>query len=406
MGSSLETLCGQAYGAKQYQKIGIYVQRAMLVLSVISIPMAFVWANIDRILVAMGQNVVIASKAGQYAVWLIPTLFGYAISQPFEYLLQSQSLVMPLLLISLSVLVCHAPICWLLVFKSGMGFTGAALANSISCWIDAALLAIYVGFSPQCVKTRVSLSLEALQDLKNFFKLAVPSAAMICLEWWSYEVLVILSGLLSNPELQTATISICVSTESLIYMISFGLGAAASIRVSNELGAGNPHKALGAVCTAVTLAISEVLPVAVILLLIRNVWGHVYSDEREVIVAVAGLMPFLSLSTSFDGLQAVFSGVARGAGWQKVGAVINLGSFYIVGLPVGCVLAFVLHLEGKGLWLGLTLGVFVQVMAYLFLTYFTDWKREATKAAIRIDACSGIKESMLEPGAKEGIFGH
>ncbi|KAH7306803.1 hypothetical protein KP509_22G031300 [Ceratopteris richardii] len=89
-----------------------------------------------------------------------------------------------------------------------MGFTGAAFVNSISCWIGAALLAIYVGFSPKCVKTTVSLSFEAFQDLKTFFKLAVPSAAMICLEWCSYEILVILSGLLSNPELQTATISI------------------------------------------------------------------------------------------------------------------------------------------------------------------------------------------------------
>ena len=40
-------------------------------------------------------------------------------------------------------------------------------------------------------------------------------------------------------------------------------------------------------------------------------------------------------------------GVARGAGWQKTGAFVNLGSFYVVGLPVGCVLAFLSHLQGK-----------------------------------------------------------
>ncbi|KAH7306758.1 hypothetical protein KP509_22G028300 [Ceratopteris richardii] len=398
MGSSLETLCGQAYGAKQYRKMGIYVQRAILVLNVTAIPLAFIWANIERILVVLGQDAAIASKAGQYAVWLIPTLFGNATSQPFTKLLQTQSLVTPLLLISLSVLVCHAPICWILVFKSGMGFTGAALANSISYWIDVALLALYVRFSPKCAQNRVPLSMEALQDLIPFLKLALPSAAMICLEWWSYEVLVILSGFLSNPELQTATISVCVNTESLIYMISFGLSAAASTRVSNELGAGHPHKARGAVYTAATLSVIEVLLVAMLLLLIRNAWGQVYSNEREVIVAVAGLMPLLSLSTSFDGLQAVFSGVARGAGWQKVGAVINLGSFYIAGLPVGCILAFLLHMEGKGLWLGLTLGAFVQFLAFVVLTHFTDWEKEARKAAIRVAAYSGVEEPILESG--------
>ncbi|KAH7284767.1 hypothetical protein KP509_34G069800 [Ceratopteris richardii] len=285
MATPLETLCGQAYGAKQYRKMDIYVQRAIFVLNVTAIPLAFICANIERILVVLGQDAAIASKAGQYAVWLIPTLFGNATSQLFNKLLQTQSLVTPLLLISLSVLVCHAPIYWILVFKSGMGFTGVALANSISYRIDVALLALYVRFSPKCAQNRVPLSMEALQDLIPFLKLALPSAAMICLEW-------------------------C---------------AAASPRVSNELGAGHPHKARGAVYTAATLSVIEVL------------LGQVYSNEREVIVAVAGLMPLLSLSTSFDGLQAVFSGVARGA-------VINLGSFYIAGLPVGCILALLLHM--------------------------------------------------------------
>lgn len=395
MGCALETLCGQAFGAKQYQKMGIYLQRAIVVLNVTAIPLAFLWANMESILVTLKQDARIASKAGEYAVWLIPTLFGNATSQPFTKFLQAQSLVAPLLLISLSVLLCHVPICWLLVFKSGMGFTGAALANSISYWIDVLLLALYVRFSKRCAHSRAPLSLEALQDLKGFFKLAIPSAAMICLEWWSYEVLVILSGFLNNPELQTATISVCVNTESLIFMLPMGLSAAASTRVSNELGAGHPQTARKAVHVAVALAVSEALLVAVVLVLIRNVWGRVYSSEEEVVNSVASLMPLLGLSTIFDGLQAVFSGVARGAGWQKAGAIINLGSFYIAGLPTGCVLAFVLHLEGKGLWLGLTLGAFVQLVVFVIITHFTDWQNEAEKAAMRVDALSAVEEPLL-----------
>ncbi|KAI5059245.1 hypothetical protein GOP47_0025564 [Adiantum capillus-veneris] len=398
MGCAMETLCGQAYGAKQYKKMGIYLQRAIVVLNVTSVPLAFIWANMEKILVALKQDANIARTAGEYMVWLIPTLFGNATSQPFAKFLQAQSLVAPLLWISLCVLACHVPICWFLVFKSGMGFIGAALANSISYWIDVILLALYVRFSPKCAESRAPLSLEALHDLKGFLTLAIPSAAMICLEWWSYEVLVILSGFLLNPELQTAAISICVSTESLVFMLPLGLSAAASIRVSNELGAGHPQTARKAVYVAVVLALSEALLVAVVILLVRNVWGGVYSSEREVVVAVASLMPLLALSTTFDGLQAVFSGVARGAGWQKAGAIINLGSFYVVGLPVGCVLAFVLHLEGKGLWLGLTLGAFVQFFIFVIITHFTDWQKEAMKAAMRVEAYPSLEEPILDSG--------
>ena len=40
-------------------------------------------------------------------------------------------------------------------------------------------------------------------------------------------------------------------------------------------------------------------------------------------------------------------GTARGCGWQKVGAFINLGSYYIVGIPTSVILAFVAHLGIK-----------------------------------------------------------
>ena len=42
-----------------------------------------------------------------------------------------------------------------------------------------------------------------------------------------------------------------------------------------------------------------------------------------------------------------YAGIARGCGWQKIGAFVNLGSYYIVGVPFGILLAFVFHIGGK-----------------------------------------------------------
>lgn len=42
-----------------------------------------------------------------------------------------------------------------------------------------------------------------------------------------------------------------------------------------------------------------------------------------------------------------FSGTARGCGWQKIGAYINLGSYYLVGIPLAIVFSFVIHIGGK-----------------------------------------------------------
>lgn len=69
-------------------------------------------------------------------------------------------------------------------------------------------------------------------------------------------------------------------------------------------------------------------------------------------------------------------GVARGSGWQHIGAYINLAAFYVVGLPMGVVLGFVLHLKGKGLWIGIVIGSAIQSILLSLVTSFTDWKKQ------------------------------
>jgi len=70
-------------------------------------------------------------------------------------------------------------ICWVLVFKIKLGIKGAALAISISNWVNVLLLAIYVRFSQAFVKTWTGFSKESLHDILSFIKIAVPSAIMI-----------------------------------------------------------------------------------------------------------------------------------------------------------------------------------------------------------------------------------
>lgn len=85
---------------------------------------------------------------------------------------------------------------------------------------------------------------------------------MICLEYWAFEVLVLISELLPNPELEISTLPTCLTSSSLLYMIPFGIGAAASTRVGNELGAGRARAARGAVVVAVCVSVTEELVTA------------------------------------------------------------------------------------------------------------------------------------------------
>lgn len=179
MGSALDTYCGQSYGAKQYHMLGIHLQRAMIVLLLVSIPLALIWANAGEILLFFKQDPEISTEAGRYARFMIPSIFAVAIQECHIRFLQSQNNVIAMMIIAGFTTLLHIFICWILVFRSGLGNKGAALANAISYWINALLLILYVRISPSCKKTWVGFSREALHGIPNFLKLAIPSAIMI-----------------------------------------------------------------------------------------------------------------------------------------------------------------------------------------------------------------------------------
>ncbi|KAE8768923.1 Protein TRANSPARENT TESTA 12 [Hordeum vulgare] len=109
--------------------------------------------------------------------------------------------------------------------------------------------------SPSYKSTWTWLSKEAFHDILSFMKLAVPSVLMVFLEWWSFVLLVLLSGLLANPKLEASVLSICLNTTALTFMMPFGLGAAISIHVSNELGTGRPEAT--SLATRVTMVLGR-----------------------------------------------------------------------------------------------------------------------------------------------------
>ncbi|PNS96510.1 hypothetical protein POPTR_017G120500v4 [Populus trichocarpa] len=391
----LETLCGQTYGAEQYKKFGSYTYCAIISLIVVSIPVSVLWTFTDRLLIAVGIDSEISTVACKYAIWLIPALFAFAILQPLLRYFQSQSLIYPILVSTCAALCFHIPLCWALVYKWELGNIGGALAIGVSYWLNVILLVLYMVFSSSCEKTRRLYWDDIFSSINKFFRFAFPSAVMICLEWWTYELVILLAGLLPDPKLQTSVLSICLATATLHYYVQYGIGAAGSTRVSNELGAGNPQAAQVAVQVVLIMSLVEVVTVSLILFFCRHIFGYAFSSEKRVVDYVAELAPLMCLSIIMEGLQAVLSGIARGCGWQHIGAFINLGAYYLVATPLAVVLCFVLHLGSRGLWMGLLIGKTVQALCFASITALTNWQKQATEAKERILGRSLLADNGL-----------
>ncbi|WZZ68136.1 hypothetical protein YC2023_079506 [Brassica napus] len=328
LASALETLCGQAFGARQYEKLGSYTFTSI-------------------------------------------SLIRY---------FQTQSLIFPM------VLCFHVPVCWVLVYTLGLGTKGAALSISLSYWLNAVFLWFFMRRSQVCEGKCVFISMEAFGQMRTFFSLAVPSALMICLEWSAFEILILISGVLPNSKLETSVISMCVTSSSLHYNLASAIGAAASTNVANELGAGNLVAAKASAFVAIMIAAVESSSVSFALFMSSNIWGYAYSNVPEVIHYAAEITPVLcisivmdSLSASLTGLESTLFRVVRGSGKQKTGAYVNIAAFYIIGIPIGLLFCFMLAFKVKGLWIGVLTGCTVQTIT-LFTT-FTKWTSMVTEVS-------------------------
>ncbi|KAI8551930.1 hypothetical protein RHMOL_Rhmol06G0225600 [Rhododendron molle] len=395
MGSAVETLCGQAYGIKKYQMLGIYLQRSTILLTATGFLVAIIYVLSKPILILLGQSTEIASMAAIFVYGLIPQIFAYAVNFPIQKFLQAQSIVNPSAYIAAATLVIHLVLSWVVVFQLGLGLLGAALMLSFSWWVIVIAQFMYIVLSEKCKYTWAGFSVQAFSGLPGFFKLSVASAVMLCLETWYYQVMVLIAGLLENPELALDSLSICMSISGFVIMISFGFNAAASVRVSNELGAGHPKSAAFSVVVVNIVSFITSAVLATIVIVFRDVISYAFTEGEAVANAVSDLCPLLAITLLLNGIQPVLSGVAVGCGWQAFVAYVNVGCYYMVGVPLGVLLGFYFKLETKGIWTGMIGGTVMQTLILIWITFQTNWTKEVEEAMKRLDKWDDKKEPVL-----------
>ncbi|KAF0921694.1 hypothetical protein E2562_013431 [Oryza meyeriana var. granulata] len=401
MGSAVETLCGQAFGAHKYEMLGVYLQRSAVLLTITGVPLAVIYAFSEPILVYMGQSPEIARAAAIFVYGLIPQIFAYAINFPIQKYMQAQSIVLPSAYISAATLALHMLLSWVVVYKVGLGLLGASLVLSFSWWVIVAAQFAYIVTSSTCRHTWTGFTWQAFAGLWDFLKLSAASAVMLCLESWYFQVLVLIAGLLPNPELALDALSVCMTISGWVFMISVGFNAAASVRVSNELGAGNPKAAYFSVwvVTGSCTIVSAIL--AVVILCLRNYISYLFTEGEVVSNAVADLCPLLAVTLILNGIQPVLSGVAVGCGWQQFVAYVNIGCYYIVGVPLGVLLGFVFKLGVKGIWGGMLGGTCMQTAILLWVTLRTNWNNEVEDAQKRLNKWEDKKKEPLLAGIRD-----
>ncbi len=196
--------------------------------------------------------------------------------------------------------------------------------------------------------------------------LGVPIALTLLAEYGVFTVVNLAMGNLDADAF--AAHQVAITFAAATFTISLGVGAAAAVRVGRAVGAGDRAGTRFAGGLAILAGAALMVAPALLFWTIPAELARVVTDRPDVVRATAPLLWVAAFFQLSDGVQAVAAGALRGAGDTRFALLANLVGHYVVGLPLGLLLAFGLEWGAVGLWWGLTAGL-TSVAAALVLRF-------------------------------------
>ncbi|TDL19594.1 MOP flippase [Rickenella mellea] len=388
--TALDTYGSQAFtGGSRASDVSIHFQRCLLVLWILLIPVCVLWAFVEPVLLALGQEARLSKDVQVFLRVLIFGAPGYIAFESLKKYLQCQGIMRASTYVLLIVSPVNIALNLFLVHHTTLGLLGSPVAISITYWLAFVLLVLYTclskthkqngtwgGFQPKEVLD--------LGSIWRFLKLALPGILMVGTEWAAFEIVALAAGRLGS--LSLAAQSVIMTTDQILNTIPFGIGVAASARVGNLIGARSAIGAKRAGHAAAFLSIVVGFIVMIAMIATKDVFGYLFSEDVNVVRLVSEVMPYVASFQVADGLAGSCGGVLRGQGRQHLGAIFNLVAYYVLALPLGITLAFHprTHLGLEGLWLGQVVALFiVGIGEYVVVWRGTNWEKEVEKGIER-----------------------
>ncbi|XP_019155798.1 PREDICTED: protein DETOXIFICATION 56-like [Ipomoea nil] len=380
---ALEPICGQAFGAKNFRLLHKTLVMAASLLLIISLPIALLWINVDKILLRFGQQEDVSIMAKEYVVHLLPDLVITSFLSPLKIYLTAQNVTVPIMAATALAIGLHVP---LNVFLSkSMGVRGVSMAFWVTDLMILVMLCIYVVIKENMKGGKWKEGgwwEQSGGDWIRMVKLAGPCCLTTCLEWWCYEIIVLLAGNLPDAKEALGVIAIVLNFDYLLCSVMLSLATCASVRVANELGANSAAAARASAYVSLGLAaVSGVLGGAA-MAGARGFWGALFTHEKGIIVGVKRTMLIVAVMEVMNFSVLVSGGIARGTARPWLGTYASVCGFYLLALPLGVILAFKVHLGLAGLLTGLAAGVAVCLLILLAFIARINWEEESRKAQI------------------------
>ncbi len=334
--------------------------------------------DIDQEMVRVAQLYLYAVAAGMPAIALFNILRGYW---------EGLGNTVPTSVFGFLALFLNIPLNWIFIFghfgMPALGGVGCGVATSITMYICAILMLIYVLKSKTYAKYRIYQHWFALHwpEVKQFLQFALPLALSTTIEVTCFSLVAVL--LSPFGPVTVAAHSVAMNVSGVIFMIPLAIASAATIRVGEALGAGHWNRAFRSSMGAYGLAFFFYLFSVLTIIFFHQEIIELYSSDPEVIVLASLLLMFCAVYQFPDSMQVVSIGILRGFKDSKTIFAITVVSYWVIGMPIGYTLAYG-YLTGEkmaaqGFWIGFICSLSCAFLLYVVRIIYIYRRRKLPK---------------------------
>src|ERR1700677_4405658 len=359
----LDTLVAQAYGRKDHDECHRWLAQGVYLASIAAVPIMAGIALVSFFFARFGIAAEVAAPASGYMqvlLWGTLPLLLYGASRRY---LQGVGQVRVITVTYVAANLVNWFLNWVLIYgKLGMpalGVNGSAL-STVFARVTMALALL--GFAWRYERKRGHPLFRRwagpqIARLKRLTKLGAPAAGHILLEVGAWNLATFSAGYLTPVAL--ATHQIVLNYASVTYMVPLGISAAAAVSVGHAVGAGDKARARRAGWLALALGSGFMLLAGIVFFVAPKPLIELFTHDPRVLAVGPSLLWIAAAFQIFDGVQTVCTGALRGLGETRAPMIANFVGYWILGLPLGLILCFILKWGVYGMWIGLTLALIV-----------------------------------------------
>ena len=369
--------CASAYGAQEYQLVGHYFHRALLLRLLAVFPSYGLVLLAYPLFMLVGVDQDVAKNAYTFGLYILPYLLAFAIFSTTKYFIIAHQHLTPVIITQAIVTASHVGFCQYFIINLELGLIGVAISMTLSHLIGAILLLSYLCFNPSYKQTFFFFEKESFHGMWTQFKNEFLIAAPIYLEWLAVE-LYMLMGAISFSNDEFVALVIFYNMVFVSYTICYGLGITISTEVAVAFGKkdATETKTYIRVSICLSLLLSAIQLVAIYLF--KDQFIAIYVQEAEIRDILEVVIQIYLVIIPGDYLQVNLIALLKTIGKEKEASVMFAISYYLVGISVEYTLAVLLELECKGIVIGIGIGIYLQC-------FLAAWTLSTTDIAVQVD---------------------